>query len=734
MKTKTAGLFLAMAVSAVAATYSGTVKDTQGKPVADATVTLYSAASTAGSATTDSTGTYRLEDLPESNYLLRITAPGFAPYVGPQQPAVVLDIAKVREQVVVTAQGTPQAPEQVSRAIDVIDRGESEARNSNALSDALNITAGLRVQQLGGPGGYSTIQIRGLRAQDTAVLVDGMRLRDASATQADASGLVEDLLVTNASQIEVMRGSGSSLYGTDAIGGVVNIITDEGGGRTRGSLLLQGGSLGTEHMNARLAGGLWKDRIDYSFGIAQTDVTAGLGGDAPFRDISTLGRMTFRLAPSVRLIARLYSADSFSKVRGAVDILGTVSGLGIINAVPGVNFQAASDNPDYTRAARMIDAALILKGQATPAVDYSLSYQLVSSSRRFSDGPAGIDRQPTGSTRSIYDGHIQTATAQASYRLGRANLLSGGYEFENEIYAYDTSQKNNAAVAAASNVTERSQSIFVQDQAHLFGDRLQLSAAVRMQHFALDDPSFLPLASAPYRQSTFPSPTPAYTFDTSAAYTARETGTKFRAHIGRGYRAPSLFERFGAGFDPVFGYSVYGDPRLQPERSLGLDAGFEQTFFHNRVKASASYFYTWLSNVIAFNSSGAVNAATDLGTKRPGGWQHTSDVRCASQPVFIPRHRAGHVAAHVHARYSGFNQLSRSTLWRTHANLPLRWDSQSERRYQLSASNKGISRDSFLRSRRKHLRPDILRKWISYPRPHRARRIAIRVLRSSPVR
>jgi outer membrane receptor protein involved in Fe transport len=61
----------------------------------------------------------------------------------------------------------------------------------------------------------------------------------------------------------------------------------------------------------------------------------------------------------------------------------------------------------------------------------------------------------------------------------------------------------------------------------------------------------------------------------------------------------------------VFGYSVYGDPRLKPEHSVGLDAGLDQTFFKGRLKASASYFYTWLQDVINFDTSGLINPATD---------------------------------------------------------------------------------------------------------------------------
>jgi vitamin B12 transporter len=623
------------------ASIRGAVKDPQGQAVPGTILTLFSGTGAAGSTTTsDSSGSYRFDGLPAGDYVLRAAAPGFALFLAEnihlsegavETREVPLQVAGVREEVVVTASGTPQLPEHVSKATTVIDQAEADARDASALSDVVALAPGVRVQQLGGPGSFTTIQIRGLRDQDTAILVDGLRLRDASATQADASGLIEDLLFTDASQVEVMRGSGSSLYGTNAIGGVVNVITDEGGGRTRGSLLLEGGSLGAFRGRAQLSGGFHDDRIRYSLGVTETDVTSGLNGDAPFRNTSVQGRVTFHLSPSIRLTARLYGADSFSKVLGEPDLIGNPSGFGIINAIPlspalvklyqdgvplsqmntgNATFIPAPDDPDSTRAARFVDAAFLLNGQASSSLDYSVSYQLVSNGRRYGNGPAGVDYQASSNTRSLYDGHIQTTDAQFHYRVG-FNLLSGGYEFEIENYANDNTQQYVPAAASATNVTQRSNSVFLQDQARFFGDRLQISGAFRAQFFALDAPMFLPLASAPYQGIAFPAPAPAYTGDSSIAYFFRKSGTKLRAHAGRGYRAPSLFERFGTGFDPVFGYSVYGDPRLKPEHSTSLDAGIDQAFFKGRLQTSATYFYTWLQDVINFDTSGLINPATD---------------------------------------------------------------------------------------------------------------------------
>lgn len=599
------------------ASVSGVVQDPQGRPVPGASLTLFSQTGSAGSATTsNSSGAYRFEGLPAGDYLLRAAAPGFTLYLTggihldaatAAKRTVALEVAGVHEQVVVTASSTPQLPESVSKATTVIDHSDADARDATALGDVVALAPGIRVEQLGGPGAFTSIKIRGLSNEDTALLVDGIRLRDSSATQGDASGFIEDLLLNDTNRVELMRGSGSSLYGTNAIGGVVNVITGEGGGRTRGSILLEGGSLASFRGRAQIEGAFVNDRIQYSLGVSETDVIRGVTGDLPFRNTSTQGRITFHLSPKIRLTARIFGIDSFIKVPGSPDVLGNPSGLGIINANSS-NFVPAPDNPDSTRAGRFIDAALILNGQATPSFDYSVSYNLLSSGRRYGDGPAGLDYQPDGSTRSLYDGRINTVNAQFHYRAGHYNLLSGGYEFENENYAYDSTDQSDPLAASAVNVSERSHSVYAQDQLQFLNGRLQISGGFRAQFFSLDTPAFLPVAYEPYQGIAFPSPTPAYTGDGSASYFFRKSGTKLRAHVGRGYRAPSLFERFGAGFDPIFGYSVYGDPRLSPEHSIGLDAGFDQMFWQGRVKASGSYFYTWLQNVIGFDT---VNMATD---------------------------------------------------------------------------------------------------------------------------
>src|SRR4029079_13611842 len=124
--------------------------------------------------------------------------------------------------------------DQISKAATVIDAGEIAQRNEYSLSETLRDTPGLLVRNLGGPGQATSIRMRGLRADATAILIDGLRFRDVATTQADASSLRSTLNIINVDRVEVLRGSGSSLYGTNAVGGTVNIVTDPGGGQQHG--------------------------------------------------------------------------------------------------------------------------------------------------------------------------------------------------------------------------------------------------------------------------------------------------------------------------------------------------------------------------------------------------------------------------------------------------------------------------------------------------------------------
>lgn len=613
------------------------VTDPQGAILPNAKVTLYTRDNRIRvNSLTDSAGTSHFERLAPDEYLIEAQATGFARAAtqvlrlernGSAAIDISLPLAGVSEQVVVTAQATAQPVDEVSKAVSVVDSREIEQRDESTVTDALRTVPGLRIQQLGGPGRLVSIKARGLRNQDTAVLIDGLRFRDA--TTGDATSFLSDFVVTNLDRVEVLRGSGSSLYGTNAIGGVVNIVTDEGGGPTHGNFLAEGGGLGLFRGRAQIAGGT--SRVAYSAGATHLNVTRGIDRDDAARNTSGQGRVMLRLTPTMTLSSRVYAGTSFVQLNNSPDVIGALPATGIVDARPlsraelrryetGVptaqlvlgdaTFIPDANDPDASAASRFFSGAIVFGHRPREAFGYTISYQGLATRRVNSNGPAGVGFQPFGgSTRTQDDGQIQTLNARTDFRLGKYNLINAGYEFERATF-FNRSTSSNAADNSSTDVVERSNTFFVQDQLRFLEDRLQLSAAFRAQFFSLNAPRFKPTAGAPYAGIAFGSPGSAYTGDGSIAYLFRTTHTKVRAHIGNGYRAPSLFERFGTSFFGGF-FSPLGDPRLRPERSIAFDAGIDQSLLDNRLRLSATYFYTRLQEVIGFDFSGKINPQTD---------------------------------------------------------------------------------------------------------------------------
>ena len=641
------------AVSVVRAqSLTGIVLDPQGGGVPNAQVRLYIRENGVQlNATSDSQGKYRFQRLAPGEYVLEAEAKGFARTAAQsiQLEAgrsldldIPLKLAGVAQEIVVTAAGSAQPGEETSKAISTVGWREIQARDEFSIAESLRTVAGLRYQQLGGPGSLTSIKTRGLRNEDTAILIDGQRLRDVAAPQGDGSGLLGDLIVTNVDRLEVLRGSGSSLYGTNAIGGVVNVLTDEGGGRTRGSLLTEGGSLGLFRGRAQVAGGLHDERIAYSLGLAHLNVANGVDRSDAARNTSGQGHIRFQLNPSASLSARIYATDSFSQTNESPEAVGLLPPTGVVQAIPlglselkryesgvpaselnlnGANFIPSANDPDFRREARFFSSIVSFAQRPNDVVGYSVNYQALKTDRAFRDGPGGVSFEPLGNTRNDYDGRLHTINARTDVRLGRSQLVNAGYEFERESYlnrSFQVSSADNSSV----DVTQRSHSFFVQDQLRLLDGRLFFSAAFRTQFFSLNQPALEPLPFAPYQGTSFAAPPDAYTGDGSVAYSFRNSGTKLRAHVGNGYRAPSLYERFGTFFGS-FGYSTYGDPRLRPDRSIAFDAGIDQSLLNNRLRLSSTWFYTRLQEVIVFDFSGAIGPTTDP-FGRFGGYRNTN--------------------------------------------------------------------------------------------------------------
>jgi iron complex outermembrane receptor protein len=643
-------VYFVIAGSAAAGDLTVSVSDAHQGAIPAASVLLNARSGDRHTASVGPDGSARFTGLPSGEYVAQAEAPGFdlsepvhvlLSAEDSRSITLQLGLAEVHSSVVVTASGLPQTTDEVSKALSVIGSETISLHADHSVGESLEGIPGLRVQQLGGPVSTTYFKVRGLRNADTAVLVDGMRLRDAAGTQGDASGVLQDLVIADTSRIEVLRGAGSALYGTNATGGVINLITDEGGGRTHGSILADGGSLGAVRGLAKFGGALLRDRVQYSLGVTHWNVLSGVDGNSPARNTSEQGRLTLRLSPKAWITARVYNGDSFGFVRISPRSVGKLPPSGIIPAVPvsleeehryeagtpisqlslaGATFLPAAYNSDSTRAGHFLTAGLQFSARPLENLGFTSQFQHLGTTRNYGDGPAGPGSQPAGTNLSKYLGRIETATARMDFSPSRTQRIDIGYELESENFQ-NRLLPPAPSTAFFTEVNQRSNAIFVQDQLRFFDGRLRLAAAYRAQFFHLDSPTFDPEAGAPFAGRSFSAPPSAQTGDASAAFLFRRTATKIRAHAGRGYRAPSLYERFGTFFSGT-AYTLYGDPSLRPDRSSSIDGGVDQSFWNSRVLVSATYYYTRLNEVIIFDTSGAVNPLTDpLG--RNGGYRNT---------------------------------------------------------------------------------------------------------------
>jgi iron complex outermembrane receptor protein len=604
---------------------TGRVTDEHGASVSGAEVRLRSRSSSQTLAITDDNGAYSFKNIAPGDYVLEIKKTGFAIFTSNQLTVTrgqlltsdaKLSVEAVNESVIVTAAGTAQRIDEVSKAVSVLDDQSIEARREITLPEALRGIPGVRVQQQGSPGALTSVRLRGLRNFDTAILLDGLRVRDASDINGSAVVIIPDLLPADLDRVEVLRGSGSSIYGTNAIGGVINLVPRTGSGRSNFEFGFDGGSLALFRERVRGAGGIGQ-RAGYSFGLTRLDVRRGVDGNDEYGNTAGIGRFQFNATPTITISANFYGAIANGRINDSPFALPAAFAGGIFPAaIEGTTFHADLNNPDEGRRNRVLVGSVRLTQQVNDKLSYSIAYQHVGNQRRNYNGPR-IDPQfaqfyPFGdfAFAGFNNGKTDTLDARANLRFGRHNLATAGFEYEGESIF----QSSIPSFSAVNNTTDRQRTyaVFGQDQIFLLAGRLQISLGMRGQYFtirAADRPGQLAVIK----------PERSLTGDGSAAYFFRSSGTKLRAHIGNGFRAPSLYERFGQGTFSTLGFRRFGDPTLRAEQSISFDLGFDQRVAKDRARFGATYFYTHLKRVIAFNNFFGIDP---LGLGRFSGFEN----------------------------------------------------------------------------------------------------------------
>lgn len=612
---------------------TGSVTDSSGAVVPGALVRLHQVAGSGLlTAAAGQSGAFAIANIAPGEYLLDASAPGFT-IANPQtlrlhagetkNIAVQLTVSAVKTEVSVTAASEPQAADQVSKALDVVQAAEAEQRGLFSVADALRFVPGLRVSTRGSPGTFTTIQTRGGREQDTAVLIDGFRFRDPTAIQGDASSYIGDLMLVDSSRIEVMRGSGASLYGTNSMSGTLNIITDQGGGPVHGDIDVQGGGLGLFRGVAQVAGGVLDNRLTYSAGFSHLNVTEGVDDVGAVRDWSGQGGVLYAIAPNMRIGVDLFANTDYLQENVSPVPTASAPTTGIIQAIPlapsqvqladqnlpysagNATFIPSLGDPDAAHFAHFIDSLFRFEHEVNSRLSYRIGYAIVDADRNDTNGPAGpntpFSSQQPYNTITQNAGRIDTVQARMNYLAGSHQVLTAGYEFEEEHYA-NTNSEQYAPPADngyfKTTAVQRSNAVFAQDEVRLLNGRLDVLLSGRFTQASLNAPNLIGAPSA-YTDAPLPAPPAAYTGDASIAYFLKSTSTKIRAHMGNSFRLPSLYERFGQYV--YFGVDyAYGDPRLAPERAVSGDFGFDQYLLHDHLKITGTYFYSRLQQVITF--------------------------------------------------------------------------------------------------------------------------------------
>ena len=256
------------------AAVTGAVVDALGASVVQATVVLVRDGRKVAETSSGARGEFTFDAVPEGRYQIEARAAGFQPQTtdalfvaggGRVAVEVVLQIGAITQQVVVSATAGEVPQSQVGAAITVLDSTLIESLGNTDLLEPLRNVPGTAITQVGARGSTASVFVRGGASNFTKVLVDGVPANDIG------GGLdIADLETTGIDRVEVLRGSNSVLYGSDALAGVINITTRRGQTRIpEASVAVDGGNLGTSHEDLSLGGAV--KRFDTGVSHLQTD-------------------------------------------------------------------------------------------------------------------------------------------------------------------------------------------------------------------------------------------------------------------------------------------------------------------------------------------------------------------------------------------------------------------------------------------------------------------------------
>ena len=452
--------------------------------------------------------------------------------------------------------------DQVPNSITVINSEQLKTEHWQTVPTALKSVPGLNVVQSGGPGGVTSVFIRGANPNQTKVLVDGIDVSNPSA----ASGAFDfgHLLTGDLARIEVLRGPQSGLYGSDAIGGVVSIITQKGEGPAQAYASAEAGSYGTFNQATGVSGST--DGFNYAFNILHfraddipvTPYYLVPPGetrlDNSYDNMTYSTKLGFDVSRDITLNFVASYIDSIYHFNGLNNCVGTVA--------PFYCLQEPENSTQLLRQfwTRGEGVWSLFDGRLKNY--FGLAYNDVWTNV--------VDPWPGNASSSTNEGQRIKYDWRGVTEIAPGQLLLTGVERQDESMniiqdTYGTTGKYYTGDTAA----------WAEIQSE-WAKRFFLIENIRY-----DD------------NDSFGGHT---TWRIAAAYIVPYTDTKLKASYGTGFKAPTLYDLY---VDiPAFNY--YGNPHLQPETSEGFDIGFEQPVLHDRIRFGSTYFQNDITNLIQY--------------------------------------------------------------------------------------------------------------------------------------
>ena len=482
--------------------------------------------------------------------LLLVFSFGYIPVSAAEPPEATLP------PVFVTSTRTEVPLEQVTTSATVINAKDIQDQHAVTVLEVLRGVPGFDVVQTGSRGTGTSVFVRGAEADQVLVLIDGVEVNSTTAGAFNFAHLTTE----NIDRIEIIRGAGGTLYGSQAIGGVINIITKRGRGPAEFGLSAEGGNGWTNRQTLSLSGEV--GRLGYSFSGARMESDGFRPFNDDYRNLTTSGRLDYKVTED----ATLKGIFRFNK-----------SDVGLFNSN---NFVPGGRDPNSREAVTQILGKVEWEQRILQNWDYRIAGSIFKEHIKDSDDPDPLsDCQFFGfpcdsRTRSRFRPQISSAEFQTNYRFGDWSTTTFGTEFKRRKAS--TSSSSDGFSLGEINKAIRNMGYYVQEEIKLFGDRLILLPGIR-----LDD------------HQTFGSEwSPSF----SSSYLFREIGTRVKAGYAESFKAPTLNELF---FPPGFGCAAFGNPDLGPEKSWELNAGVEQTLFGDRVTVGATVFHREVSDLIS---------------------------------------------------------------------------------------------------------------------------------------